>query len=465
MGVTEVPSPAPLGLDVLAALRAEEEPWLARCFVPPDEYALMGGLRSVAVFGRPGSGKSAVCRMLLEEAGASSSRPRYFIVRWQPMPAALEALSGFQSVPGQVDHLFDSCAYTLLEHLAAQPSRWYSAPDWARRFLYWFVRSFLKGDVESRAGPLEEQVERAGALILRDLLRGEEASPLIPSNQWPLIGRELAKTVRHLGWEGIWVVIDGIEPWVEAQPERAGAALGALFSSLPLFQEPALAYKAFLPSRLQPVLASAAGIERSRLQPCRLVWREEQLIWMAERRLALAFGRPMTLQDLCEAPSLLEWLRRAGGDSPRAWLEAIRPLVVYALACRPDKPVPEETWKALRRQNPPRLGLDTETGSIRVGGREIPGGSLPPGGLRLLHYLYRNAGKRISWEELYYRGYRGYSFIPRVPEDQGYEERKNWESTLFTRLSELRKAIEPDPQDPLYIETLRGEGVIFHLYW
>lgn len=465
MGVTETISPTPLGLDALAALRAEEEPWLAQCFVPPDEFALMGGLRSVAVFGKPGSGKSAVCRMLLEEAGAFSAEPRYLVIRWQPMPAALEALTGFQSVPGQVAHLFDFCAYVLLESLAADPSRWNAASHWARRFLVWFVRSFLRGDIESRVGPLEEQVGKEDTLILTDLLRGEEVTPLIPPGQWPLIGRELAKTVRHLGWEGIWVVVDGIEPWVEAQPERAGAALGALFSSLPLFQEPYLAYKAFLPSRLQPVLASAAGIERSRLQPCRLTWREGQLIRMTERRLALAFGRPMSLQDLCEAPGLLEWLRRAGGDSPRAWLEAIRPLVAYILACHPDKSVPVETWKTLRRQNPPRLELDAETGAIRVGGREIPGGSLPPGGLRLLHYLYRNAGRRISWEELYYRGYRGYSFIPRVPEDQGYEERKHWESTLFTRLSELRKAIEPDLEDSLYIETVRGEGVIFHLYW
>ncbi len=74
-------------------------------------------------------------------------------------------------------------------------------------------------------------------------------------------------------------------------------------------------------------------------------------------------------------------------------------------------------------------------------------------------------GNEFHGEELYYRGYREYPVIPRVPEDQGYEERKNWESTMFTRLSELRKAVEPDPEDPLYIETLRGEGIIFHLYW
>lgn len=451
-------------MEAMAALRAEEEPWLAHCFVYPDEFPLMGGLRSVAVFGKPGSGKSAVCRMLLEEAKAFSSEPRYLIVRWQPMPAALEALTGFQSVPGQVAHLFDSCAYTLMEHLSIAPSRWRTAPGWARRFLVWFIQHFLLGDKGIRIGPLEERVGRDGKRVLSDLLQGEE-SPLMPTDQWSLIGRELSKTVQRLGWEGMWVVVDGIEPWVETQPQKAEAALAALFASLPLFQETSLAYKAFLPSRLQPTLASAAGLERGRVQRYSLAWKEEQLLLLVEQRLALAFGRSMTLQDLCGAPGLLNWLRRTGGDVPRAWLETVRPLVAYALARRLNEPISEETWKTLRSQNPPPLEFDEETGYIRVGGREVPGGALPPGGLCLLRYLYRNAGRQISWEELYYRGYRGYPSVPLVPEDQGYEVRKNWESTLFTRLSELRKAIEPDPEHPLYIETVRGKGVIFHLYW
>jgi hypothetical protein len=456
--------PTPLGMEAVASLRAEEEHWLAHCFVYPDEFSLMGGLRSVAVFGKPGSGKSAVCRILLEEAGAFSSEPRYLIVRWQPMPAALEAMTGFQSVPGQIAHLFDSCAYTLLEHLVTAPARWHKAPSWARRFLVWFIQHFLVGDRGIRIGPLEERVGRDGKRVLSGVLQ-EEGNSLMPTDQWSLIGRELSKTVQRLGWEGIWVVVDGIEPWVETQPQRAEAALTALFASLPLFQETSLAYKAFLPFRLQPTLASTAGIERGRIQRCYLTWREEQLLLLVERRLTLAFGRPMTLQHLCGAPGLLDWLRRAGGDSPRAWLETIRPLVAYALARCLTEPVPEETWKTLRSRYPPRLEFNEETGSIRVGGREVPGGSLPSGGLRLLRYLYRNAGRPISWEELHYRGYRELSSIPRVPDDPGYEERKNWEPTLFTRLSELRKAIEPDPEDPIYIETVRGEGVIFHLYW
>jgi DNA-binding response OmpR family regulator len=173
----------------------------------------------------------------------------------------------------------------------------------------------------------------------------------------------------------------------------------------------------------------------------------------------------MSLQDLCAAKELKNWLVRTGGESPRAWLEAIRPMVSYAFAHGQNLPVSTKTWKDLRKQNPPRLELDEARACVRVGGREIPVEAMTSGGFRLLRYLYQNAGRPVSWEELYYRGYRELPRIPRTPEDQGYEDRKVWEAVLYTRLSDLRKAIEPDPKDPLYIETVRGQGVIFHLPW
>lgn len=455
----------PLGLQALAALRAEEEPWLEQCFVPPDDFALMGGKCSIAVFGKPGSGKSAVCRMLLREAGGASARPRYLIVPWQPMPPAFAAPTGFQSVPGQVAYILDACALALLTQLVAEPQRWYSAPSWARRFLVWFIRRFLREDAESRLGPEVALHEETGLQLLRELQQEESDTELIAVDDWPLIGAELSKVAQRLGWEGVWIIVDGIEPWFIAQPHQVRSALAAFFATLPLFQEASLAYKAFLPDRLQPALASVAGIERYRVHPYRLHWQEEQLVTIVERRLTLAFGHTMSLQDLCAAKELKLWLARIGGDSPRAWLEAIRPLVSYAFAHRESLPVSTKTWKELRRQHPPRLELDEARACVRVGGREIPADAMTGGAFRLLRYLYQNAGRPIPWEELYYRGYRELPYIPRVPEDEGYEERTTWGPILYTRLSDLRKVIEPDPSDPFYIETLRGQRVIFHLPW
>ena len=102
---------------------------------------------------------------------------------------------------------------------------------------------------------------------------------------------------------------------------------------------------------------------------------------------------------------------------------------------------------------------------VIVGGREVSVREMTSGGYRLFSYLYKNAGRIVPWSELYYRGYRGMDHIPRVVGDEGYEAPTLYENILYSRISDLRKAIEPDPQDPIYLDTVRGEGIVLRLQW
>lgn len=454
----ERPKVSAHGLAVFGALRAEDEPWLEECFVPPAEFDLMGGAPSAIVFGPPGIGKSAVRAMLVRRAGGPEG---FLAVHWQPNPAVWKPASGFQSVPGQVAHIFDLCAAEVLRHLVANPEQWNIAPDWARQMLAWFIHRFLQGAPPARLGDL---IERDGAApVIADLLHARPEEDILPPNDWSQVAVELSKAIRRLGWRGIWIIVDGVEPWMDRAPDRLLQPLNAFLSSLPLFEQAFFAYKVFLPSALQSQLAAAAGVERRRLYPFWLSWTEEQLIRIAERRLALALGQPdFSLQMLCRDQQFMKWLRRVGGDIPRAWLELVRPMVVHYLET--GKPLTREAWEKLRRQFPPRLVLDEINNQITVGGRVIPLGEIPAGAYRLLHYLYKNAGRIVPWDELYYRGYRGKERIPR-PADEGYESPKVYEGILYSRISDLRRVIEPDPRNPIYLETVRDKGVRLRLTW
>lgn len=455
------------GLAVFGSLRADDEPWLAECFVPPDDFRLMEEEGSIAVFGPPGSGKSAVREMLVRRCReVSEGRRRRLIACWRFDPLALGPSLGPRSLPGQVAGVLDSCAMAVLEYVAACPSEWGNAPEWVRRYLTWFVRRFAQGDIVSRAGYLLEEEREPGSDIVAQLLRAEIEQDPVPPHNWPQVAAELAKALVRLGLGGVWVVVDGLEPWVEAQFDQVVSSLSALFSALPLFEQAAFAYKVFLPSVLQPGLAAAAGVERSRIQPYSLVWREEQLVEMVERRIAVALGRPrFALSELCSAAGLLEWLRRGGGNRPRAWLELIRPLVTRYISDRREQPIKEDEWKELRRQAPPRLFLDEVNRRVVVGGREVSIEEMTSGGYRLFRYLYKNAGRVVPWDELYYRGYRGMDRQPLAVGDEGYEAPTSYEGVLYSRISDVRKAIEPDPEDPLYLDTVRGEGVVLRLGW
>ena len=43
----DVPSGEHVGATAFGSLRAEDEPWLADCFVPPEDFELLGGMQSV----------------------------------------------------------------------------------------------------------------------------------------------------------------------------------------------------------------------------------------------------------------------------------------------------------------------------------------------------------------------------------------------------------------------------------
>lgn len=456
----------PVGIAVFGSLQADDEPWLADCFVPPAEFDLMGGMHSIVVFGAPGSGKSTVREMLLRRCRDLSGRPRCLVARWQPMPLVPESAAGFQSVPGQVSYVFDACAMAVVEYLASYPDVWAGAPGWVQRLLSWFVHRFVQGDLVARTGLFREQQRGMNPEVVEDLLSAEPSEDLLPPHNWPLVAAELSKALTRLGLNGLWVVVDGLEPWVQTQFQRITSALSAFFSTLPLFEQAAFAYKAFIPVALQPTLAAAAGLERRRVHPHRLEWREAQLIEIVEQRLTLAFGgQPFGLDDLCAACGLLEWLRRGGGNRPRAWLELVRPLVAYYVSQRLNHPIEEELWKELRWESPPRLFLDEANRRAIVGGREVSAEEMTSGAYRLLCYLYKNAGRTVPWEELYFLGYRGLDHMPRIPDDENYEPPSLYERTLHSRMSDLRKAIEPDPQHPVYLDTVKGKGVVLRLSW
>ena len=452
-------------MDLFLPLRAEEEgDWLDECFVAPEGFERLMGERSVVVFGRPGAGKSALCRMLERRAQES----RRLAVRWSPLGSSL--LSEM-SLTDLLAEAFDACGLALLEYLVRSVA-FEALPSWARQMLRWFIHRFVRGNLYARAGPFlfSESVfpqtaafSRTRRIPSQAMLLAPPKKDLLPPNDYPLILAELSKALRAAGLEGLWILVD-IGGIGDEATSGLVASLGRLLSALPLFERGGFSWKLFLPSRLEAQLVGLGGLERRRLDCFRLEWEIPALRQIVERRLALATGDPsLRLEDLCSAPAWLPWLEKVGGAIPREWLEQVRPVLERYLSDR--CPVDEATWRTLRRKYPPRLYLDEAEEVLLVGGREIPLSELSGHPLDLLRYLYPRANRTVSRPELYFRACRGLPAIPRVPDDEGYEEEANYRGLLDTALWRLRRAIEPDPGDPVLLRTLRGQGVRLEVRW
>jgi hypothetical protein len=464
-GAIHMPGIESPGLNAFGSLRAEDEPWLGACFVPPPEFERITGDNSVIVFGDPGSGKTALYRQLQARSQPAGSRSLRLVADWQPAPLSPTARPDLAWVKRQAMQILAACAVALARHLASSPTDYTNSSEWVQGRLIWFIRRFILGDPALRLGPLTEGSSEGAALIrailtasVRDVLY-EDASPREVIN-------ELLGALNGLGLGGLWVMTDGLEGWMEGDPGALTQELRAFLSTLELFEHAALAYKVFLPSHLKPDLSRAIGPARRRLDQYNLEWNVSLLEQVVERRTALAIEKgKLRLTDLCSAPDLLPWLEKVGGTSPREWLDQVQPLVKYYLSQHQVQAIDEGTWKQLRLRHPPRLYLDDAARRVIVGGREVSLEDLPAKAFDMLRYLYQHGGKVVSKAELYFLAYRELKQIPRSQSDKDYEPPKDYEGVVDTNLWRLRKAIEPDPSNPVLLVTKRGYGVVLQARW
>jgi len=465
-----VPSPLtetnpPLGLAAFDSLRAEDEPWLAQCYVPPADFPLIAGWRSVLIFGDAGSGKTALRFALEREWCPPGAKPSVLLVRWPLTLALSRELAGTELVLEHVGLVMDVVARTLLLHLGQHPADWKSAPPWARNTLIWFTRRHFKGDLVHHVASLENQASASaeGLALLRDVATTPITDVLYPGTPTPLIIAELVKALQAIGLDGVRITVDGLEPWVAADEKHLAEHLEQFLSALALFEHPRFAYIMLLPSTLESPLWSAGSIARRRASPHTLTWDTAALRIVVERRLALALGEAdFTLTQLGPAKRLLSWLERCGGELPRGWLQMIRPFLATYLAEAEKqgkrKPLTRNQCLAAQKRHPPRLSMDLHTGRVTVGWREVT--SLQAGQQALLRHLYRHRGQTCNRRDVYRAYLEG---TDRELPDKEFV--KDYASALDNAIYRLRQAIEPDPAHPVLVVTVKGEGFRLNNAW
>lgn len=455
---------SPPGPTAFRFLRAEDEPWLSACFVPPAEFSRMAEPRSCVIFGEPGSGKTAICRELQARNIGPNGRPLRLMARWQPPPLPPDTRPDLAWVRRLVGEILDACASALVHHLYRFPESYTIAPDWAQSRIIWFIHRYTLGHPAIRWKPLADDLA-PGAPLIRQILTGPVPIVLHDDASPEMAMTELLSAVRALGLEGIWVMTDGLEGWADLASERLTESLKPFLSTLSLFGQASPVYKLFLPDEMEPAISRAGGLVRRRIEGAWIRWDFSALKSLVERRLAFAFGQEtFPLEQLCDAPGLPGWLEKVGGTSPREWLDQVASLVDYYAMHSRGKPIGEDTWKRLRREHPPRFYLDEERRQVRIGGHRVNLENLPAKAYEMLCYLYRHSGRVVTKAELYFRAYLGKDRIPRQGDDD-YEWPTRYAGLIDTNLWRLRQAIEPDPDEPVLLITRRGHGVILQVRW
>lgn len=452
----------PLGDRAFASLQAEHEaPWLPQVYVEPEEFQHMVGMRSIVVFGDVGAGKTALYYALTSWAKNPTLSDRLLIVDWRPVIDS--ELSPEAPLRGLDTQMLSACANELVEYIKTNPDNYIQAPHWAQEMLSWFIQTYLAGDKSRYANRLASEVGAAYADLMRGLLQ-TPASQIHPKDVPPQrVLKELTHAIEKLHLQGIWVIIDGIDVADENELNSYTSALKQMLSTLALFEIPRFAMKLLLSCEFEPAVMNSSSIRRRRLDDYSLNWLQHELEQIVERRLSYALGKPdLTLADICADTYIRDLLVKYGGSAPRGWLDLLKPFISAYLRQKPQQTLGQLIIEQIKDRNPPRLRIDPSSRRVFLGYAERA--ILQQGLFNILAYLY-NRNRTCSREELYYLAYRGLSDIPKNQQDRGWEDSSSWPPTFDNLIYRLRKEIEPDPNKPRYIVTVRKQGIILRHAW
>jgi len=458
---TETKTQQPLGIAAFDSLRAEDEPWLAQCYVEPRDFALMTCWRSILVFGDEGAGKTAL-RLALERAWTPPGQPpRALVARWPFAIVEDESLKGTLLVRAYRDQVLDAVARAIMDYVLRFPPDWDQLPPWVGRTLAWFLQRFLQGGLEDHLELLRGEVGDESLGRLRDALASPVPDVVRLSSPPAEVVGEIVKALTVLGCEGIRVTVDNLEAWCDADPTLLADHLESFLNALTEFQHPRFVYAFMVPSELDSKDWSAGSVSRRRVDVYRLEWKVTDLEAMMERRLALAFGeKSFPLSKLGPAERLRNWLKRCGGQSPRGWLRTLAPFVLRflnkAVETGQMTPLTEEECITIQNEFAPRLYIDPMTDAVFVGWRKVS--EIQPADLRLLKYLYQRRGEFCLREALLdeYLDATDQSFRKNEPKS---------ERLLDQPIYRLKQAIEPDPEHPVFINTVRRKGFRLDNAW
>jgi len=441
-----------MGVVMFAHKRAEMELWpVDMGFIEPPFFPFFLEMSSLIIYGLEGVGKTTIARALKSYAYSNG----YLPVMWLPkFPGDQEA--GTDAAYSFFSSLFSPLADTLTQYLLKSSSNEMGEPG-SKSFLAAFSQRYHPNPQKMLSQCSDDEKELWAQLLTQEAL-------LALSNlgdDIDLMVDELCFNLSQLGGRGIWVIMDGLN--TANLSDLQITQFKAFLSTLKFFENPMLAFKLILPASLEMTCNQTNAASHDRIERYRIVWDDQRLIRLIEKRMAAATGQmQIQLKDIYNLAVLTEWLRRCGGNTPRGWIEYMRPIAssyYEIMQNEGQRPLQNQEWRLACQRASLQLRYNREAGEI-VTGQSLPR-ALSPDAKALFDYLYDNPNRVCSKHELYKNVY-----LPLNPAGSAGAASTassktfalDYDDLINTAIHRLRLIVEPLVKEPIFIQTVRGQG-------
>lgn len=373
--------------DPFAYLEAEKVPvggdFLEKTFVSfPGEAQVSDFARSTILLAQPGGGKTRV-RLRLE---SKLSNHLYDFMQGLPVEAFPKAplvvrYLNFERLVSRLpnltltdhrDPLLEAMASAAWQFIERYPERFSQAAPELRAWWWRFLHQYIEDD----------RIERKANGVLRVEWEQYADYPPVLGTQATLttiLMEILPEQIKGLGFDSLFILMDGVDGWMETQsPELQGALVNPFINSHHLLSSPGLVWKFFMPKNVLKQMTQSAGVKTDRLSVVHLEWAQTDLEDILNNRLYWAskgeiedfkqlfidfsFGTQEAIEQLADMA-----LRHRSSGPPRAILNLGSRLFATEFY-KKDLRVNKYEWRSFVKDVRPSLRLLTVSDSKK---REI----------------------------------------------------------------------------------------------
>ncbi|CAG0962231.1 hypothetical protein ANRL3_00953 [Anaerolineae bacterium] len=419
----------------LSATRSDEENerWWQECYLPNQvESILSSQAHWHLITGSIGSGRSVVLDALEQSVRQTALVLRYPSSSW---PGAKNAI---KKEGNHLSQIMSLASLTLQQILGDAPEKLETLSNTQREYLRWLIEKFTGKRAYSRwlDGMSDNHAQLMRDVLFEDIYHTDTETLDIKGQIEELLG-----VCRRLGLQQVLIFSDVEYVLTQTQMDR----LNDLVTWLELMHHQGLALIAALPSHLCDDKLKARM--RGRIAIVRMQWTEDQTIEIANRHICVSTNREIQSISELATQRLLGKLTKIVHDefeepAPLAWVGLAQ--VLLQIVARFSHPLDvlhfdEVKHEYFRKylQLLPEATL-TRRGVWR-GPKFIPLDDQP---FRFLQTLCQTPGKAFDLE------------------DQRLKDIAATKGNIHTLTRRVRKAIEPDPSQPIYLQNRKNEG-----YW
>lgn len=318
-----------LHMDPFRASSAEQEPELKRMLYKHPCFTEVVRPGSNVLLGQAGTGKTTA-RLFFEQHCYQAGPAVWFPVRYELLPEKSD-----QSLTGTIVAAFGEA---LIPYIVRNPHKLTGLEREPRATVVSVLLAgtgSLKGLEETLRVIAFSELPEASYSLMLDMLRDAANSSVSADElQDTTLVALMERVARHLGFEHLYLLVDGLEGRLSRAPSRITGWLEALLDNAPRWADHRIYLKLFLPTEAEKQLPGLSDLDS-----CYLIWEPGQLLELLRQRLRVASDDTIDSLQALTDPSVArpdEQLVEAAKGLPRQLIRLGCQLLSVHVRKRPE---------------------------------------------------------------------------------------------------------------------------------